>query len=84
MEVDFAGKTLEPIDKLTAEIIVIIVFVTVLTYSQYIFAERMSFLLAPQWIEVNNHVLSYFGGILLFIITVNRQLRKTKTEAILI
>ena len=42
MEVDFAGKTFELIDKLTGEITTIVVFVAVLPYSQYIYAEGMA------------------------------------------
>lgn len=55
MEVDFAGKTFELIDKLTGEITSIVVFVSVLPYSQYIYAEGMTSTCEPQWIEVNNH-----------------------------
>lgn len=63
MEVDFAGKTFELIDKLTGEITSIVVFVSVLPYSQYIYAEGMTSTCEPQWIEVNNHALDYFGGV---------------------
>ena len=63
MEVDFAGKTFELIDKLTGEITTIVVFVAVLPYSQYIYAEGMVSTCEPQWIEVNNHALDYFGGV---------------------
>ena len=52
MEVDFAGKTFELIDKISGEITSIVVFVAVLPYSQYIYAEGM-----------NNHALKYFGGV---------------------
>ena len=63
MEVDFAGKTFELIDKLTGEITPIVVFVAVLPYSQYIYAEGMISTREPQWIEVNNHALEFFGGV---------------------
>ena len=63
MEVDFAGKTFELIDKYTGEIAPIIVFVAVLPYSQYVYAEGMVSIKEPQWIEVNNHALEYFGGV---------------------
>ncbi|WP_243135267.1 MULTISPECIES: hypothetical protein [Blautia] len=39
MEVDFAGKTFYMTDPLTGEMITIVVFVAVLPYSQYIYAE---------------------------------------------
>ena len=63
MEVDFAGKTFSLIDRLTGEIIPIVVFVAVLPYSQYIYAEGMTSTKEMQWIEVNNHALQAFGGV---------------------
>lgn len=63
IEVDFAGKTFELIDRLTGEIITVVVFVAVLPYSQYIYAEGMLSTKEPQWIEVNNNALRYFGGV---------------------
>ena len=39
MEVDFAGKTFQMVDHLTGEVLEIVVFVAVLPYSQYIYAE---------------------------------------------
>ena len=63
MEVDFAGKTFDLIDKLTGEVTPIVVFVAVLPYSQYIYAEGMSSTKEPSWIEVNNHALQAFGGV---------------------
>jgi transposase len=63
IEVDFAGKTFELIDSLTGEISTIIIFVAVLPYSQYIYAEGMLSTKEPQWIEVNNNALQYFGGV---------------------
>ena len=63
IEVDFAGKTFEMIDRLTGEISTIVVFVAVLPYSQYIYAEGMLSTKEAQWIEVNNNALQYFGGV---------------------
>ena len=63
MEVDFAGKTFSSIDSQTGEICTIVVFVAVLPYSQYIYAEGMLSTKEPQWIAVNNHALRYFGGV---------------------
>ena len=50
-------------DPLTGEILPIVVFVAILPYSQYIYAEGMLLTKEPQWIEVNNHALDYFGGV---------------------
>ena len=63
MEVDFAGKTFHLVDRLIGEVIEIVVFVAVLPYSQYIYAEGMVSTKEPQWIAVNNHALQYFGGV---------------------
>ena len=63
MEVDFAGKTFEITDPLTGEIYTVVVFVAILPYSQYIYAEGMLSVKEPQWIDVNNHALDYFGGV---------------------
>ena len=52
MEVDFAGKTFELIDKLTGEITTIVVFVAVLPYSQYIYAEGMISTCEPQSVMI--------------------------------
>ena len=63
MEVDFAGKTFEMTDRLTGEITDIVVFVSVLPYSQMIYAEGMSSTKEPQWIQVNNNALYFYGGV---------------------
>lgn len=63
MEVDFTGKAFPLIDRLTGEITPIVVFVAVLPYSQYIYAEGMSSTKEIQWIEANNNALEAFGGV---------------------
>ena len=63
MEVDFAGQTFELIDRLTGEVSPIVVFVAILPYSQYIYAEGMTSTKEIQWIEVNNNALKAFGGV---------------------
>lgn len=63
MEVGFAGQTFRMIDPVTGEILPIVVFVAVLPYSQYIYAEGMLSIKESPWINVNNHALSYFGGV---------------------
>ena len=63
MEVDFAGQTFEMIDRLTGEIMDIVVFVAVLPYSQMIYAEGMVSTKEPQWIQVNNNALKFYGGV---------------------
>ena len=63
MEVDFAGKTFEMTDRLTGEIMDIVVFVAVLPYSQMIYAEGMVSTKEPQWIQANNNALKFYGGV---------------------
>ena len=63
MEVDFAGQTFTLVDGQTGEVCTVAVFVAVLPYSQYIYAEGMLSTREPQWIAVNNHALRYFGGV---------------------
>lgn len=63
IEIDFAGKTFQMINRLTGEASMIVVFVAVLPYSQYIYAEGMLSTKEPEWIEVNNHMLQHFGGV---------------------
>lgn len=63
MEVDFAGQTFNLVDKLTGEITPIVVFVAVLPYSQMIYAEGMVSTCEPQWVDVNNHALDFYGGV---------------------
>lgn len=63
MEVDFAGQTFKMADPLTGDILPIVIFLAVLPYSQYIYAEGMLSTKEPQWIDVNNHALSFFGGV---------------------
>jgi len=63
MEIDFAGQTFDMTDRITGEILTIVVFVAVLPYSQYVYAEGMLSTKEPQWIEVNNRTLKAFGGV---------------------
>ena len=63
IEVDFAGKTFEMTNKLTGEVYTVVVFVAILPYSQYIYAEGMLSTKEPEWIEANNRMLRFFEGV---------------------
>lgn len=63
IEVDFAGKTFTLTDRLTGELSSIVVFVAVLPYSQYIYAEGMLCTKEPEWIAANNRMIHFFGGV---------------------
>ena len=71
MEVDFAGKVFSLIDPVTEEKTPVVVFVAVLPYSQYAYAEGMVSTREPQWIDVNNNALRYFGGVPLIVVCDN-------------
>ena len=83
MEVDFAGQTFSMTDPLTGEIMAIVVFVAILPYSQYIYAEGMLSTKEPQWIEVNNHALDLLWWTFLALVVceqaVNRLLSLIRT-----
>jgi len=63
MEVDFAGNTLQVVNRQTGEILPVVVFVAILPYSEKIYAEGMISTKEPEWISVNNHALDFFGGV---------------------
>ena len=63
MEVDFAGAAFELIDRITGEVIPIVVFVSVLPWSSCTCAEGMTSTEEPQWIEANDNALAFFGGV---------------------
>ena len=80
MEVDFAGKTFDLIDPLTGDTTAIVVFVAILPYSQYIYADGMVSTKEPQWIDVNNHALKYFGGVPAIVVCDNCKQAVTANE----
>lgn len=63
MMVDFAGDNLSYVDKSSGEIIRCPVFVAVLPYSGYSFAEALSDAAQPNVIKALNSCLAYFGGV---------------------
>ena len=71
MEIDFAGKTFKITDPITTEVTEVVIFVAILPYSQYIYAEGMTSTKEPQWISVNNNALEYFGGVPLMVVCDN-------------
>lgn len=66
------------IDRLTGEITPIVVFVAVLPYSQYIYAEGMGSTKEMQWIEVNNNALKAFGGVPAIVVNCKRAVLANK------
>lgn len=62
------GQHSRIIDSITTEATEAVVFVAILPYSQYIYAECMTSTKEPQWISVNNNALEYFEGVPLMVV----------------
>lgn len=64
LELDFAVKTLCIHDQHNPEETTkVTIFVAVLTYSDYFYAEGMTECDIKNWIRVNNNALAFFGGV---------------------
>ena len=63
MEVGFAGAAFELIDRITGEVVPIVVFAAVLPWSSCTYAEGMTSTEEPQRIEVDDNALAFFGGV---------------------
>jgi len=61
--VDFAGKKLSIIDKLTGEIKEVEVFVAILASSQLTYVEASYSQQKENWISLNENALLYYGGV---------------------
>lgn len=68
MFVDFAGKHLEIVDRLTGEIIKVEVFVAILGASQKTYVEAVRTQQKPDWIMANSNAFHFFGGVTLAIV----------------
>jgi len=63
MEVDWAGTTLQIIDRSTGETIPAYVFITTLPYSQFSYVEAFLDMKSVNWLIAHIHALEYFGGV---------------------
>lgn len=63
VEVDWAGDPAHIIDPDTGEIIQAYIFVGVMTYSQYAYAEAFIDEKQPAWIRAHVHIYKFFGGV---------------------
>ncbi|MBI4648049.1 MAG: IS21 family transposase [Bacteroidia bacterium] len=63
MFVDYAGHTIEIIDRATGEIKNAQIFVAVLGASNYTYAEATNDQTLPNWISSHIHAFEYFGGV---------------------
>jgi len=64
MELDYAGKTLDLHSKYDPEqVTTVTIFVAVLSYSNFFYAEGMTCCDIRNWLHVCNNALAYFGGV---------------------
>lgn len=63
IEVDWAGQTTEIVDNITGEVIRAYVFVGVLSYSQYVYAEAFLSQNLENWIAAHVNMFQFFGGV---------------------
>lgn len=63
MEVDWAGSTLQIIDRSTGEKIPAYVFIATLPYSQFSYVEAFLDMKSANWLIAHIHALEYFGGV---------------------
>lgn len=63
LEVDWAGSTLQIIDRDTGEKVKAFVFVATLPYSQYSYVEAFLDMKSSSWITAHIHAFEFFGGV---------------------
>lgn len=63
MEVDWAGSTLEIIDRSTGEAIPAYIFIATLPYSQFSYVEAFMDMKSANWLIAHIHALEYFRGV---------------------
>ncbi|MEK4246603.1 IS21 family transposase [Psychrobacillus sp. FSL K6-2684] len=63
MEVDWAGSTLQIIDRSTGESIPAYVFIATLPYSQYSYVEAFLDMKSANWLIAHIHAFEYFEGV---------------------
>lgn len=78
--VDFAGKTMEIVDRKTGEVREVQIFVACLGYSQYIYAEAVYSQQLPDWIAAHVRMFEYFGGVPRTVVCDNLKSAVTKTH----
>ncbi len=63
LEVDWAGSTLEIIDRSTGEAIPAYIFIATFPYSQFSYVEAFLDMKSANWLIAHIHALEYFGGV---------------------
>jgi len=86
MEVDWAGQTARLIDSYTGEVLEAYIFVAVLTYSGYAYAEAFGDMKQDSWITAHVNAYNFFGGVTRILVPDNLKTgvtKNTKTELVL-
>ncbi|HIX92506.1 MAG TPA: IS21 family transposase [Firmicutes bacterium] len=86
MEVDWAGQTLPIYDSVTGEEFPAYLFIAVLPYSGYTYAEATSDMKLENWLNCHIHAYEYFGGATRLLITDNLKtgvIKNTRYETVL-
>jgi transposase len=86
MEVDWAGQTAHMVDADTGEIMAAYVFVAVLPYSGYAYAEAFSGQKEDAWISGHVNAYNYFGGVTRILVPDNLKtgvIKHSRTELVL-
>lgn len=86
MEADWAGQIAKVTDADTGEIFDAYIFVSVLPYSGYAYAEAFSSMEQEVWITAHVNAYSFFGGVTRILVSDNLKtgvIKHTKTEVIL-
>ena len=86
MEVDWAGKTMEIVDRVTGEIIPAYVFVSVLSYSGFAYVEAFLSQKQQSWITGHVNAYRHYGGATRILVPDNLKTgvtKRTKSDIIL-
>jgi len=78
MMVDWAGKTMQTLDRDTGEIHKVYVFVACLPYSAHLYAEGFHSMDSEAWMSAHINAFEYFGGITPIVIPDNLKTGVTK------
>ena len=86
MQVDWAGQTAAVVDTDTGEIIPAYLFIAVLPYSGYAYAEAFLDMKQEAWINAHVHAYQHFGGVTRLLVPDNLKtgvIKNTKDETVI-
>ena len=80
IEVDYSGDSIQILSPATGELTSVELFVGVLSYSGYIYAEFTHSQKLEDFINAHNNMFTYFGGVARYIVPDNCKTAVTKTD----